>query len=196
MEMDDDSDQESSMGDETCNSKRQPLQKELWQMRLFPYAEEMVQNADDYFSYIKTGLARACLHRDTRPGLIYYAQELQKFINFYGRRFTKRDHIRMIELLYSVLITDKLDFSIVQVISNVLSLLLCRKNLITRNDLVLQWRPLYRLYYEIAYKNLEEEGIFLLPDNLKKTLEKLIQNARTYFPNEATQEILDEVRIL
>lgn len=66
--------------------------------------------------------------------------------------------------------------------------------MIPQNELVLPWRPLYKLYYEISYKNLEEEGIFLLPENLKKSLEKLINHARTWFPKEATQEILDEVR--
>lgn len=122
--MDDDSDQESLPDNGSPATKKDSFQKDLWQMRLFPYAEDMAKNADDYFSYIKTGLARACLHRDTRPGLIYYAQELSKFLNFYGRRFTKRDHIRLIELLYSVIIADKLDFSIVQVIANILSQLL------------------------------------------------------------------------
>lgn len=155
----------------------------------------MAQNADDYFSYIKTGLARACLHRDTRPGLIYYAQELNKFISFYGRRFTKHDHIKLVDLLYSVLTTDKLDFSIVMVLANCLTHLLSRKSLITREEMTLDWRPLYKLYYETSFKNLEEEGVFLLPENIRKSLEKLIVNARMYFPDEATQEILDEVSI-
>jgi hypothetical protein len=121
---DDDSDRESLPDTGSAETKRQPFQKELWEMRCFPYPEEMAENADEYFSYIKTGLARACLNRNTRPGLIYYAQELMKFVNFYGRRFTKRDHINMVELLYSVMTTDKLDFSIVMVLANCLSELL------------------------------------------------------------------------
>jgi proteasome activator subunit 4 len=124
MELDEDSDQESVPDNGSVQAKKEPFQKDLWQMRLFPYADDMAKNADDYFSYIKTGLARAVLQRDTRPGLIYYAQELSKFLNFYGRRFTKRDHIAMIELFYSVLIADDLDFSIAQVIASMLSQLL------------------------------------------------------------------------
>lgn len=124
MDLDVDESDQESLPDISAQNKKQPFQKEMWEMRLFPYSEEMAKNADDHFSYIKTGLARACLQRDTRPGLIYYAQELNKFISLYGRRFTKRDHINLVELLYSVLTTEKLDFSIVMVLATVLSQLL------------------------------------------------------------------------
>lgn len=55
MEMDDDSDQESLPDSGSPTAKKDVFQKDLWQMRLFPYAEDMAKNADDYFSYIKTG---------------------------------------------------------------------------------------------------------------------------------------------
>ncbi|KAI6213761.1 hypothetical protein M3Y94_00189800 [Aphelenchoides besseyi] len=194
MDVDDDSGGESLAGDDNEQSGLDSFQKDLWQIRLFPYADELRKNADEYFSYVKTGLARAVLHRDSRPGLVYWSLELQKFLSFYGRRFTKKDHIHLVELLYSIVVAEKLDFSIVLTACNTLIQLLSRKNMLTRKDLVLDWKPMYNLYYEISYKNLEEEGVFLLPEDLKKTLDRLLHYVRTYFADDATQEILDQIR--
>uniref|UniRef100_A0A1I7RNY6 Proteasome activator complex subunit 4 n=1 Tax=Bursaphelenchus xylophilus TaxID=6326 RepID=A0A1I7RNY6_BURXY len=189
-EMDVDDSDESGAEEGT----RMSYQKDMWQIRMFPYSEEMRQNADEYFTYVKTGLGRAVLHRNSRPGLVFWTQELNRFLALYGRRFTKRDHIHMVKLLYSAVIAEKLDFSIVQAISSILCQLLCRKSLLNRKDLTLEWKPLYKLYYEVTYKNLEEEGVFLLPEDVKKSLEKLIHYACPFFADEATQEILDELR--
>ena len=43
-----------------------------------------------------------------------------RFMNFYGRRFTKTDHIRIVELLYAIVVAEKLDFSIVQAVCRTL----------------------------------------------------------------------------
>lgn len=56
------------------------FQKEIWQFRVFPYYEELKKNADFYFSHIKTGLAHSILHRDSRPGFIYWVCELDRFV--------------------------------------------------------------------------------------------------------------------
>lgn len=54
------------------------FQKEVWQFRVFPYYEELKKNADFYFSHIKTGLSHSILHRDLRPGFIYWVYELER----------------------------------------------------------------------------------------------------------------------
>lgn len=127
-------DSDESVVDEP-HSTVHTYQKDLWQMRLFPYAEEMRRNADEYFSYVKTGLGQAVLHRNSRPGVIFWSQELSRqvllssdhvfrFMSLYGRRFSKRDHINMVNLLYEVVVSEKLDFSVVQIVANVLVQLL------------------------------------------------------------------------
>uniref|UniRef100_A0A915D7Y9 Proteasome activator Blm10 mid region domain-containing protein n=1 Tax=Ditylenchus dipsaci TaxID=166011 RepID=A0A915D7Y9_9BILA len=96
--------------------------------------------------------------------------------------------------MHSALTMKNLDFRVVKVVSSVLSTLLSRKNLLKRSDLELDWRPLYDLYVEISYKNLEEDGVLLLPENLKKVLGAAILECNSFFSESATQEILDEVR--
>lgn len=59
------------------------FQKEVWQFRVFPYYEELKNDADNYFSHIKTGLAHSVLYRDARPGLIYWVYELERSDNVF-----------------------------------------------------------------------------------------------------------------
>ena len=52
----DDSDVDSNAGDEATETpdgtSKNVYQKDMWQMRVFPYAEEMRKNADEHFSYV------------------------------------------------------------------------------------------------------------------------------------------------
>ena len=59
-------------------------------------------------------------------------------------------------MLYTALTMKNLDYRVVKVIAGTISILLSRKSLLTRMDFQLDWRPLYDLYIDIAYKNLEE----------------------------------------
>ncbi|KAL7079669.1 hypothetical protein ACQ4LE_001115 [Meloidogyne hapla] len=87
-----------------------------------------------------------------------------------------------------------LDFRAVKVLCCSIRLLLARKSIISRSDVKFDWRPLYDLYVQVAYKNLEEDGVFLIPEDLKKILASTIIECNRFFNDSATQEILDEVR--
>ncbi|CAJ0582017.1 unnamed protein product, partial [Mesorhabditis spiculigera] len=69
-----------------------------------------------------------------------------------------------------------------------------KRGLLTANDLQLDWRPLYELYYELSYKNLEEDGVFLLPEGFRSDVGSLVGYCRNYWKPNATQEMLDELR--
>ena len=117
-----------------------------------------------------------------------------RFVNMYGKRFTKTDHIQMVKLLYNVLILKGLDFRVVRMVAASLNTLMNHKILLTREDLHVDWKPLYELYNEIAFKKLEEDGLILFPEGLKEKVEAAIINLTEFFEDGATQEILDLIR--
>ncbi|VDM79108.1 unnamed protein product [Strongylus vulgaris] len=71
-----------------------------------------------------------------------------------------------------------------------------KRDFLLRGDLEIDWRPLFELYVEVSYKNLEEDGIFLMPDGFRAELQAYISHARRYFSDDAPQQLLDELRPL
>ncbi|KAF7632932.1 hypothetical protein Mgra_00007634 [Meloidogyne graminicola] len=170
------------------------FQRVLWHNTLLPYQAELEKEADYYFSNVKSGIAYSVLMRDSRPGLIIWVCELDRFIKLHSFRFTKQDHINLLNLLYNTLIMKDLDLRVVKILCSSLRFLLSRKALLSRDDVQFNWRPLYDLYVQVAYKNLEEDGVFLVPGDIDKFLDATILDCNRFFPNSATQEILDEAR--
>ena len=79
---------------------------------------------------------------------------------------------------------------VVNHVGSALNSLLKKRDLLTREDLVLQWRPLYLLYERLFHTNLESLGLIKLPHSIGPTVSNLIKYSRPYFPFEATEVIL------
>ena len=74
-------------------------------------------------------------------------------------------------------------------------LLSCRKTrLISPNDLVIEWRPLYLLFEKHVFKGRRKQYQSGHTVTIEESLKNLIEYCRNYFPISATQEILDELR--
>ncbi|XGW03770.1 hypothetical protein V3C99_015156 [Haemonchus contortus] len=170
-------------------------QKEIWQLTKLPYYEDLERQANKTIASIKAGLSHAILLNDPITGFLHWVPELERYIDYHGRRLSKDDHILFVRLL-NCLVKKGNTFKDVKIAMHCLNKLLGKRDFLLRGDLEIDWRPLFDLYVEVSYKNLEEDGIFLMPDGFRNELQTYISHSRRYFSDNATQQLLDELRPL
>ncbi|ESP01603.1 hypothetical protein LOTGIDRAFT_238219, partial [Lottia gigantea] len=161
-----------------------------------PYKELIKTESVAVLSEIKGELGRAVELRDIKYGATHWTDQLSRYIRVYGYCFSKEDHLKFIHLMYELVTIPDLELALVGKFASKLSVLLKKKELLTREDLELPWRPLYELCEVTVNSKFEPLGLHLLPSNIEGILKNLIRNCRDYFPLEATQEMLDEWRPL
>ncbi|GFT37520.1 proteasome activator complex subunit 4 [Nephila pilipes] len=170
-------------------------QKESIYNNLLPYADKLNGESQKYLAEIKTNLGKAILCQELRD-ISSWSNHLAKYIRLYGRKFSKEDHVHFVKVFYELMIVPEIDLNFVKKCSMILNSLLKKVELLTRDDLILPWRPLYELYEKIFCSNFEAYGMVLIPCNLENNLKTLIKTCSPYFSLESTQEILDQFRPL
>uniref|UniRef100_A0A4W6FG58 Uncharacterized protein n=1 Tax=Lates calcarifer TaxID=8187 RepID=A0A4W6FG58_LATCA len=177
-------------------------QKEIVYNDLLPYSDRLDREATELLAEIKANLSRAVLLRELWPGVAFWSRKLFSFLKLYGRRFCKEDHILFIKLLYELVTLPNLEPHMMQSYARLLIHLLKKKELLSRDDLQLPWRPLYDLYERVIYSKTEHLGLIWFPKyvvlslHLDHILKALIKSCRLYFPASSTKEMLDEWRPL
>ncbi|TKS89783.1 Proteasome activator complex subunit 4B [Collichthys lucidus] len=156
-------------------------QKEIVYNGLLPYSHRLDREATELLAEIKANLSRAVLVKELWPGVAFWSRKLFSFLKLYGRRFSKEDHILFIKLLYELVTLPNLEANMMQSYARLLIQLLKKKELLSRDDLQLPWRPLYDLYERVVYSKTEHLGLIWFPK---------------YFPASSTKEMLDEWRPL
>ncbi|GAB6022437.1 hypothetical protein CHUAL_006550 [Chamberlinius hualienensis] len=171
-------------------------QKFLIYSKYVPYASSIDKESDKFLAEIKANLGKVVLTRDLKPGCYFWVFQLERYIFQNGHKFKKEDHIIFIKLFYELLVIPDLEFFMIDAIARVLTTLLRKRDLISRRDITLDWLPLYQLYKNVAFNKWEKHGLARISSSNIAVVCHLIKLCRTYFPVEATQEILDEVRPL
>ncbi|XP_042364278.1 proteasome activator complex subunit 4B [Plectropomus leopardus] len=171
-------------------------QKEIVYNGLLPYSDRLDREATELLAEIKANLSRAVLLRELWPGVAFWSRKLFSFLKLYGRRFSKEDHILFIKLLYELVTLPNLEPYMMQSYARLLIQLLKKKELLSRDDLQLPWRPLYDLYERVVYSKTEHLGLIWFPNSVDHILKALIKSCRLYFPASSTKEMLDEWRPL
>ncbi|TSK14769.1 Proteasome activator complex subunit 4B [Bagarius yarrelli] len=171
-------------------------QKDIVYNKLLPYAEKLDDESNDILSKIKGNLGRAIQLRELWPGVLFWTRKLSTYIRLYGRKFSKEDHVLFVKLLYELVTIPKLEISMLQGFARILINLLKKKELLSQDDLELPWRPLYELFEKILYSKTEHLGLNWFPNSIENVLKTLVKSCRLYFPESATQEMLDEWRPL
>ncbi|RLU16905.1 hypothetical protein DMN91_010974 [Ooceraea biroi] len=166
-------------------------QKELIYNKLLPYTDELDAESRIWLTEIKANLGRAVMLRELKPGCIYWVNMLNVYIELYGMKFSKEDHIAFVKLMYELITIPNLNLELVNKFGTTLVLLLKKKGLISPTELELPWRPLYDIMHPLRKNSV---GIYRYPSWLKNILHCVIRSVKNYFPLNATQEILDELR--
>ncbi|KAJ8044540.1 Proteasome activator complex subunit 4 [Holothuria leucospilota] len=164
--------------------------------KYLPYAENLEEESRTIFRTIKENLYRSVALRELRPGVLQWTNRLYIYIQIYGRNFSKEEHVALINLYLELVTIPDLNCTLLNRLCSVLAELLKKKSLLSRDDLQIQWRPLYEMMERVLYSPYEGLGLEWMPQSIEGTLQKLIEVARLYFTVESTQEILDEVRPL
>uniref|UniRef100_A0A2K5P667 Proteasome activator complex subunit 4 n=1 Tax=Cercocebus atys TaxID=9531 RepID=A0A2K5P667_CERAT len=171
-------------------------QKEIVYNKLLPYAERLDAESDLQLAQIKCNLGRAVQLQELWPGGLFWTRKLSTYIRLYGRKFSKEDHVLFIKLLYELVSIPKLEISMMQGFARLLINLLKKKELLSRDDLELPWRPLYDMVERILYSKTEHLGLNWFPNSVENILKTLVKSCRPYFPADATAEMLEEWRPL
>jgi len=172
---------------------RGDYQKELLYNHYLPYAGQLDQDSDTWLEQIKLNLSQAVLLRELRPGVVTWMSRLTAYVNLYGFKFSKEDHVHFIKLTWELFTTPKMEPRLMEVFARVLLCLLKKRSLLTPEDLELDWRPLYDIYEDMS-SHFASMNMKIYPQDFEKSLKLLIKLCRYYFPRSATQEILSEFR--
>uniref|UniRef100_A0A673KRM3 Proteasome activator complex subunit 4A n=1 Tax=Sinocyclocheilus rhinocerous TaxID=307959 RepID=A0A673KRM3_9TELE len=171
-----------------CNMKKEATellgfvpQKNIVYNELLPYKDKLDEESNEFLAQIKGNLGRAVQLREIWPGVLFWTRKLSTYMRLYGRKFSKEEHVHFVRLLYELVTIPKLEISMMQSFARLLITMLKKKELLSREDLELPWRPLYELQDRILYSKTEHLSLNWFP---------------RYFPESATQEMLDEWRPL
>ena len=96
------------------------LQKVDIYVQQLPYFDKIKVNAFSAFEEIKLNITEALAVNELRPGFVHWSNRLIIFIHEYGLFFTKEEHIRLIKLYISVMLTPEVDLPTVDICFNVL----------------------------------------------------------------------------
>lgn len=121
---------------------------------------------------------------------------LIRYINLYGLKFSKEDHIKFIKLYYDLIIIPGLEASMISLFASTLSSLLKKQYLISPAELQLPWKPLYKLMKTILDSPYEDVGLYYIPASMDSVLRTVVKLCRDYFHIGATEEMLAEWRPL
>lgn len=116
-----------------------------------------------------------------------------RYFSAYGYAFSKEEHIFFIKIFYQILCSLTTDLVLITKLVNILNPLLRKSRLISRDELILEWRPLYELQQRV-FEIKNGNTISFINSKTKPSFENLILKCRVYFALSATREILDHMK--
>jgi hypothetical protein len=172
-----------SIGTCQLNTNKDSLQKPHTYNKYLPFYDLLEQQGLKSFNDIRENLSRTIQSGQLDPDFSIWSNRLQQFISLYGFNFTKIDHLKLIHFYLSILTISDLSFNNLNICFNVLydlirfvfvhlhissnshrSLFYRKTRLITRDDLVIDWR-IFRAWIKPIYYNRDKiYGLATLPE--------------------------------
>ncbi|CAF3716099.1 unnamed protein product [Rotaria sp. Silwood1] len=170
------------------------LQKPDIYIKYLPFYESIKRHGFESFDEIRENLSRTIQLGELHPNFSVWSNALKRFIDIYGFYFTKVHHLKLINFYISILSISDLNYSHAKICFDMLFQLLQKTCLITRNELTIDWRILYRWAKLILYNHDEQYSLVKLPKFIDISFNCCIECCSSYFSVTATQEILDQFR--
>ncbi|XP_043232367.1 proteasome activator complex subunit 4B-like isoform X2 [Amphibalanus amphitrite] len=168
-------------------------QKRLSSLNHLPYSGGLDQEAADNLAKIKLNLATAVTENDRR-GFQLYTRRLEIFLNNYLLFMSKEDHVLFVKLYLAMMLRSPTDYRNIGNCSKLVRRLLKRaKRHLTRDDLVIEWRPIYDLYKSFSKHPFKTMRLNFHLDSTPRSVKSVARVCRSFFPVEATEEILAEL---
>ncbi|UJR17800.1 hypothetical protein I4U23_004699 [Adineta vaga] len=170
------------------------IQKPNIYNKYLPFYDTLQHQIPEAFDEIKMRLSQTIQLIEIEPGFSLWSTKLSDFILLYGYSFTKTDHIKLINFYLSVLSIENLNYVHVKTCFDLLEVLLRKVELITRNELTIDWRILYHWGRIIRFHHDQDYSLEIMPNNIELSFCDCVGLSCYYFSETATQEMLDEFR--
>ncbi|CAF3758140.1 unnamed protein product [Rotaria sp. Silwood1] len=157
-----------------------------------PYYESIKRQSLESFEEICENLSCLIQLQELQPGFPLWSSKLQNFILLYGFSFTKTNHIKLINFYLSILSIENLNYVNAKICFDMLTELTRKTRMITRNDLIIDWRILYVWAKLVLFNHDESYSLISISKHIINSFLVCVRNCRPYFSITATQEILDE----
>ena len=160
--------------------------------KFLPYYEELEKHADQEFNEIIVALKDLKKPILNMPEISKWTQILDNYISKHGFRFSQEHHLWLVKHYYDLLTSAKnMDNVAMDKISNMTSRLLSKDYLFT--DLQLDWKPLSQLIQDHQPLNPYVHRNLVSKPNMSR-LKAVVANARPFFKEGATREMMEEWR--
>ncbi|XP_037083000.1 proteasome activator complex subunit 4B-like isoform X1 [Pollicipes pollicipes] len=189
-EKDADSQDEVSEGESRLGFRPQ---KRMPSLRHLPYSTALEREAADNLAKIKLNMAVALTGDDTH-GFQIYTSRLGVYLQVYHLFMSKEDHILFIQMYLKMIQRSPTDYRNVDACSKMVIRLLKKvKRNLSRDDLEIQWRPIYDLYKSFTRHPFRTMRLNFYLDTTPRYVKNMARLCRSFFPTEATAEILAEL---
>ena len=164
--------------------------------KFLPYAADVEKDGDRNFTEIISNFKKLLKPNLDLLEIRQWIYTFRQFLKLYGFRFTLDNHVWLIKMFYDLLISENLDSFTLQKIGAVLITLTKKEYLLSKANLILEWKPIYKLLYKYEDSSDSIRGLIKVQPSLISTLKSVIKCIRPFFSHESTQEMLDEWRPL